>query len=194
MSLSGETHICNRALRLARAETLLSLEDDSETARACRALLPELRDEVLRAYPWNFAMARAKLADAEPVPLWGFAHAYPLPEDPYCLRVWSLEGELTSGDVVWRIEGRRLVTDLAPPVSILFIARIVDTALFDPLFTTALAARMAAELAYPLTGSSAKEENAWRLYERSLSEAKRIDAQEGTADPLNALDWLNARY
>lgn len=191
---SGEVQLCNRALRMLRAATLISLAEESETARACRSLFAPLRDEVLRAYPWNFAMARASLAAAADAPAWGFARAFPLPEEPVCLRVWRVEDEALPGATAWRVEGRQILSDAAPPLRIVYVARVADTSRFDPCFASALAARLAAELAYPLTGSSAKEEGAWRFYERALSEARRIDAQEGSPESFSVDTWLQARF
>lgn len=187
MSLSA-VQICNRALDILGADPILSLADNTEAGRLCNRNYAAVRDAVLRAYPWNAAMRRAALpALAEP-PAWGAAFAYELPAD--CLRLWQVENE---GHVDWRVEGRRVVTDLGPPLKVLYLARLDDTSLFDPLMGEAIAGRLAADLAYRLTGSTALGNHAWSLYQAKLAEARRVDAQEGTPDRLVARDWLDAR-
>lgn len=187
MNLSA-VQICNRALDILGADPILSLADNSEAGRLCNRNYAPVRDAVLRAYPWNAAMRRASLpALAEP-PAWGFARAYELPAD--AVRLWRVEDE---GLADWRLEGRRILTDLGPPLRILYLGRLDDPGALDPLMGEAIAARLAADLAYRMTGSVSLGSQAWSLYQAKLAEARRVDAQEGPGDALIARDWLDAR-
>lgn len=53
--------IANRALLRLGAKKIDSLTEDSDRARACDAEVDEVRQETLRAHPWNFARKRARL-------------------------------------------------------------------------------------------------------------------------------------
>lgn len=180
--------ICNRALDLIGADPIVSLDDPNKPARLASRNFPAARDAVLRAYPWNGAMRRARLAALASEPEWGFARQYQLPDD--ALRILGLSDD---GESAWRIEGRRILTDAGPPLEILYIARIEDPADFDPLLADAIAARLAADIAYALAGSSTGQQAALQLYQLRLAEARMVDAQEGTAAALTADAWLAAR-
>ncbi len=187
MSLSA-VQICNRALDILGADPILSLADNTEAGRLCNRNYAAVRDAVIRAYPWNAAMRRASLPALVEAPAWGFARAYELPTD--CLRLWRVEDE---GFAEWRVEGRRVVSDAGPPLRILYLASLDDTTLLDPLMGEAMAGRLAADLAYRLTGSTSLANHAWTIYQAKLAEARRVDAQEGTPEGLVARDWLDAR-
>ena len=178
--------ICNRALALIGEEPIVSLSDDTEAARRCNLLYADTRDAVLRAHPWNAAIARVSLAPLAEVPAFGYARHYQLPSD--CLRVLGLSDRRA----LFKIEGRRLLADLAP-LAILYVRRIDDPNAFDALLIDAIAARLAHDLAYALAGSTSLAGQMWELYVRKLAEARKADAQEGSAERLEADVWTDAR-
>lgn len=188
--------ICNTALDLLKADPITALADDSASGRWCARNYERVRDAVLRAYPWNCAMARASLAALSTAPAWGYANQFQLPEGPeppYCLRILSIDGEVDYG-LTYKIEGRKILTDEAAPLSILYIARVEDPALFDALLADAIAARLAFDAAYPLTGSASLAEAMGRAYGEKLAEARQVDAQEGSPDSFVTGDWLESRF
>jgi hypothetical protein len=67
---------------------------------------------------------------------------------------------------------------------ILYIARITDTNLFDAMFVDVLTAKLAVDLAYPVTNSMAVQKQMQDLFQKKLSEARSIDGQEGFMDDL----------
>lgn len=183
--------ICNRALDTLGADPITSLEDTSKAARLCARNFTISRDAVLRAYPWNCAMARASLAALTDTPTFGFAYYYQVPDD--FLRLWRLQDE-DEGLVKWRLEGRRIATDQAAPLLIVYAQVVEDPAQFDALLVDALAARMAADIAYSLVGSQQAQAAAWDVYRAKLTEARQIDAQEqGVPDEFSAPDWIESR-
>jgi len=142
-------------------------------------------DATLRAYNWNCATARAELAQDSAAPTWGYSYQYPLPND--CLRVLQLERL----DLKFKVEGRKLLTNESS-AKILYIKRI-GAGEMDPLLIDAVAARLAAELAYALSNNRSLAELMMEIYERKKLEAGCIDAQEGTPDEIQVDSWLNAR-
>jgi hypothetical protein len=139
--------IVNSALIKIGADTITSLTDDSAEARAANAQYEKLRDEVLRAHPWNFAIARQSLARLAEAPPFGFTWQYQLPSDG--LRVLFMN----DGRAAFEIEGRRLLTDEGE-AHVLYVRRVTDPNEFDAMFREALAYRIAADLAYPLANST----------------------------------------
>ncbi|MGD9742285.1 MAG: hypothetical protein AB7J30_13030 [Hyphomicrobium sp.] len=192
----SDVSICNHALDLIGADPILSIDDDTRAGRLCRRNYERCRDAVLRAYPWNPAIRRASLPALSDAPAWGFLFHYALPEGPeppYCLRVLQLEGEIDGRSLPYRIEGRRILTNDGPPLSLLYVGRASDPNEFGPLLADTISARLAAELSYALAGSASLAETLARSYRDKLAEARAIDAQEGTPDRFTATEWLESR-
>uniref|UniRef100_A0A6M3IYR8 Putative tail tubular protein n=1 Tax=viral metagenome TaxID=1070528 RepID=A0A6M3IYR8_9ZZZZ len=120
------------------------------------------------------------------IPEFEYAYAYSLPSD--CLRLIRME----ESDSDFVREEARILTDESV-CKIQYIARITDTTLYTPGFITAFAARLAAEIAYPLTNSAALVETMDKLYEKKLKRAKGMDAQEGVGQKQEDLSWEEAR-
>ena len=182
--MATEVSICSNALRRLGEDPITSLTDDTERARLCNAFYADARDACLRSHPWNFAITRASLAQLSATPVYGFDYQFALPTDPFCLRVLAMEFE----DYVFKVEnlstqGRVLLTD-QETAKIIYIARVTDTTLFDSLFVDTLVAKLAADLAYPVTNSLKVQEQMYRLFQLKLSEARSIDGQEGFIDNL----------
>ena len=182
--MATEVSICSNALRRLGDDPITSLTDDTERARLCNAFYADARDACLRSHPWNFAITRASLTQLSSTPSYGFDYQYALPTDPYCLRVLSMEFE----DYIFKVEnlaaeGRVLLTN-EDTAKILYIAKITDTALFDSMFVDALTAKLAANLAYPVTNSVTLQTQMVKIYEGKMSEARSIDGQEGFINDL----------
>ena len=186
--MSSVVQICNAALTALGADSIVSLTEASEQARLCKSRYESVRDAVLRAHPWNGAVARATLPAASETPLFGYLYRYSLPTDPYCLRVLKL-----AENAAFRTAGRFLETDAAPPVRIEFIKRVEDPNDFDSLLSEAISARLAAEIAYKLTGSGQVREEQWRLYLAVVAEARGLDAIEWTPEVDDGSSWLTVR-
>lgn len=192
--MTTDVDIVNAGLIKLGEATITTLADDVKAARLATAIFADQRDGVLRAHPWNFALARVELTAAATPPLWGWTHAYDLPGDPdFCLRVIAVEGEADAGPGAWNIEARQIVTDLASPIRILYLRRVTDYTLWDVLALDALAARIAMELAEPLGKSTSLHNAMSRLYENQLRAARSADGQEGTARVIAAESWIEAR-
>ncbi len=186
----SEVQICNRALQKIGAEArIASLDDDTKEARECNRAYDPVRRGALRLHPWNFAIARTTLAALSEAPAWGFAYQYPWPED--ALRVLSVEGD--GAGLVWRVEGRKVLTDSAAPLAIVYIADVTDTAAFDDQFREVVAHLLAIELAEPITQSNTKKQILRDELSALITGAARADALEGTPVPLGEDAWLQAR-
>lgn len=89
--------ICNMALRHIAAPTITALTDATEEARACSTFYEQVRDEVLREFPWPFAwrMAPLELVDGSEAiaTTVDFQYSYRLPSD--LLRVHRVLGLAT---------------------------------------------------------------------------------------------------
>ena len=192
--------ICNEAMDLLGAATITALTENSKEARLCNRRFETVRDAVLRAHPWNAALTRASLAKDSDAPAFGFSSQFTLPTDPYCLRVLSFWNKNVDSDVaaydsqvMFKIEGRKVLSNEST-CKITYIARVTDTETYDPLLSSTIAHKLAAETAYAITGSTSVSQSINQLYELRLREARSIDAMEGIPDKLIADDFINIRF
>ena len=183
--MTSEVSICNTALIEANAATITSLLEDSSSAVRCSIFYPQVRDEVLRAHPWNFAIAQQALELDADAPVFEFLHKFTLPED--CLRVLKLDSNYK-----FKIKGRALHTDIGT-AKIEYIKRETDPTLYDSLFVSALATRLAHRISYATHGDKERIQQLASDYDTIMREAKRRDGQEGIPDDLTADLWVKSR-
>lgn len=192
--------ICNEAMDLLGASTIISLTQDSKEARLCNRRFDTVRDSVLRNHIWNIALTRKEIAADAVAPDFGFTHQYTLPTQPYCLRVvsfWNsvVDNEIAAYDsnVMYKIEGRKILSNEGT-CKITYIARVSDTELYDSLLSSTIAYRLAADTAYNITGSMSVAQNMQALYEARLREAKGVDAMEGYPEQPQANEYIEVRF
>lgn len=179
--------ICNRALIKVDGNTITSLDQNIEEAVKCKILYPQIRDEVLREHFWNFAIKQATLQQSTLGPEFEFDYKYALPSD--YIRIYRLKNRQNR----YKVKGRFIHTNLSSLLAE-YVSRETDTTKFDPMFVTCLVLRLAAELAYPIAGSSDRAEVILKEYESFLKKAKRADGQEGTPDSLTAELFVDSRH
>lgn len=187
--MASEVQIANIALSKLGAQPINAFTDDSNSARLANLTFSEIRDTVLRDHPWNCATKRASLAALATAPVWGYARQFQLPTD--CLRVLGPENPNREP---WKVEGRKILTDLAAPLNILYIAQVTDPNEFDALFREALSARLAMEWAEPVSGNTTLQAQMAQLYAAKLRDARGVDGQEGSPDALDIFEWVEARF
>ena len=173
--MASEVDIINSALNMIGASNIIARTEDSKSARVTNQRFDYVRDAVCRAHPWNCLITRRTLAKDADAPTFGFTNQYTLPTDPYCLRVLRLDYL----DVDFRVEGRKIHCD-EDTLNLIYLARITDTNEWDQLLVEAIAARLAADTAFALVQSTSLVGTLYSLYETKLSEARFVDATEGT--------------
>ena len=192
--------ICNEAMDLLGAATITALTEDSKEARLSNRRFETVRDQVLRAHPWNAVIERKELAQDSSAPAFGFAHQYTLPTNPYCLRVLSfwngnVDNEIAAYDSqnMFKVEGRKVLSD-ETTCRIIYIARITDTEQYDSLLSSTIAHKLASEVAYAITGSNSVAQQMFQLYQARLGEARSMDAAEGMPDKIISDTFINSRF
>ncbi|KAB0665651.1 hypothetical protein F6V25_07980 [Oryzomonas japonica] len=162
------------------------VQDLNETvhAKAAASFWNLALSAVLRAHPWNFAMARRSLAASADAPVFGYAKTFPLPAD------WIRTVEVTAED--FKQESGRILCN-QDSLNIRYIAMVADPSRFDALFSDALSAYLAAKLAYPLTSSSSQQDVCWSAYKELLRLARSVDSLEDPPDDLPESSLLTAR-
>lgn len=189
--MSSKVQICNLALAMLGAARITSLSDNTTEAKLCNTLFDDLADEVMIESPWASTVRRAVLAQTTNDPTYGFDEEYQLPTNPFCLRVLSINNE-AAGVIPFSIESDKLLIS-ADAVSIKYIARITDTQSYGTALTRAMVARLAAELAYPITGSAAVSSQMYEKYEFILRRMLAIDGKQGSAEIITATTLTDIR-
>lgn len=74
------------------------------------------------------------------------------------------------------------------PFNFIYIARVTDPNEYDQLLIESIAARLAADISYALVNSATLTASMFQLYNDKLSEARFVDATEGTPDNITNQD------
>lgn len=191
--MATEVEICQLALDQLGDYAISDLKEDSKQARLCDRNYPRARDAVLRAHPWNCALTRAALSKDTEAPAFGWAFQYTLPRD--CLRVIPLtqDGVPNADPIVHEVEGRKILTNADAPLPVRYIRR-AEASVFDPMLVQAIAMQLAFIIAFNLTGSRSKQDDALAQYRLVMRSARRIDGMEGTPEEqVLPSTWERAR-
>ena len=201
--MTSTVDICNYALNMLGASTISALDENSKTARIVNQRYERARDFVFREHTWNSLIRRAELAQDTETPAYGYDYQYPLPTNPYCLRVLEFSnGSMSypqdnmmtnSGGPSFLIEGRKLLTDEGT-AKIKYIARITDPNEYDAGLIETLAAYLASEICYAVTGSTSMVQITYSKYEQVMRNARHTDATEGATTRLEASDFIGSRF
>jgi hypothetical protein len=194
--MASEVQICSDALGQLGESPIMSMDDDTKAARLCKRFYYDLRDAVLRAYPWKCAIAYQALSiltGASAITGSKYTYTYQLPVNPFCLRPLIINEADEDFSIAWERVGNKIITNEST-VTLKYIKRIVDPGEYDALLIDAIIARLAQVLAYPITGDKKMGEAAWQLYREKISEARSIDSMEGSTVELTQDDLLSVRY
>lgn len=201
MNLVG---IYNLALgRIGASVTVASVNENSKEARLCNRFYEQCRDEVLEAGGWPFAIKAEPLAYLGESALEGWGLLYDRPSDALrildvvpagsqgaayshwcgCSGPWSawplwrgavsFQQTLSSGG-----NGTNLLANIEGAWAI-YVARVENPAVFSPLMVSAVADRLAMELAMPLTAKESILQLAMTRYNASFQIAAATAYEQG---------------
>jgi hypothetical protein len=160
MAFESETDIVNMALaRLGVRAFVNSLDDPTPEAETAKRLYRIARDTALEMYSWPFAKRRQALALLATTPPTGWGFFYALPDD--CLAphyIYPGTRVPTSSQLIpFKLyydsvtQKVALATDAVNP-ELSYTMRLTIVTLFPPSFGDAVACKLAADMAAPLTG------------------------------------------
>lgn len=183
--MTAKVEMCNMALSKVGENFIRDIGENTKPAKLCALMFDPVRDAVLRAYPWRFAMKRWELSPVARKPLFGFENAFKIPSD--CLRVVSVDG-----CVPYAREGDCFLSDVKA-FRFAGVSRVAEESKFDAVFTEAFTTKLAAEMVMSLTSLPALKEQLNREYEALIAEARRTSAKEASQDVFGVHGWLEAR-
>lgn len=205
--MASEVSICNDALvQLGAEDLLISLSDNTKAGRLCNQMYSIVREQVLTRFAWNCSIKQAELAALVETPTHEFTYAFKLPAD--CLRVIKIGVPASSASAAnsrdpfgyhqwepmqWRrVAGNKIFSN-ASPLYISYVANITDPNEMDPALRDAIAAYLAAKIAYALTGSRTKEETMKQWFREVIDEAMATNSLEGSTEALSSPQLIAVR-
>lgn len=206
--MASPVQLCNQALGWLGEDFITSLDDPTRAAQLCKANFDLARDAVLEAGEWSFALMQAgplaPLAGAQ-APLFGPGNLFQLPEGVLrvlrCLsgsditsisNCYANDGAFPQSRLQWRREGMTIRAEVSA-LYIEYIGRVDDTEQFSPGFGQAFAARLAAELAMPITNSATMFQSMWKLYEAKIGLGLNLDGMQGRQQRIRSDQLTRAR-
>lgn len=166
---------------------IMSLTDDSLSAkRAAQEIEPAL-ETVLRSYPWPFAVIRYALPRLQEKPLYKYAYYYEVPID--VIRII----EIANGQMPYELEGSKLATD-ATSVHIKYVSKNAALDRIDAQTKDVVACNLAARLCIIITENAQLQSELFRQYEVLLRQARNTWAVEDMPQTVIEGGWLPARH
>lgn len=190
----SEVTICNLALSWLAGNLIISIDDDINEAKLCKANYELSRDAVLETMAWTFATKRYALVPEVGAPAWGYAYQFTIPADVITVLEVTNNSDTPNGanDLDWRREGNLILCD-AKKVYIKAAYKEVDPARYPPNFVQAVAARLAAEISLPLTESQQLTMAMEAKYRDRLMVAAGSDGIQGKTDVINSRQLTGVR-
>jgi hypothetical protein len=197
--MASQLDIANWALTLIGEKRLSALSDDTANAENISAAWDMLRDRALRRQAWHFAIERTTVAADSAAPAWGFSYQYSFAANvvrPIQIGEYYVGPDLSSyrsSDVaLYRIEQRKILTNLGSPLYVRWIINSVDIGNWDPSFAALMAADIAEYLNPRATQSDAIAQRiaAWRF--EAMAEASAMNAIEDPPEELPDDSFLAA--
>lgn len=176
--MASKVKIANLALARLGVKSITSLGDNTLEARMANLVFEDMAKEVMTEGVFSSTIRRVALNATTNTPAYGYSYEFQLPTNPKSLRVISIN-EDEPGTYDYRIEGDKLLANIST-MKVKYVAYLTNSEDYDEMLKKALVARLAAELAYPLTGSSGVSNAMYQRYERELSDCMAVDGQNGS--------------
>ena len=193
--MPGETDLVNVSLQLIGATPITSLGQGTPSANAADDIYTEVRDDLLRSNPWNFATKRVKLAQSATTPIFEFDFAYPLPAD--WIRTVSVhDNDAGYGTLYYRMEivnNQRSILTSRSELWLRYVFRVTDPNLMASDFRRALEVALARDLAISLGASNRMQNDLSVQATRTLARARSSDAMGAFPELRPRGSWAQSR-
>ena len=224
MNTANKIGICNMALSsIGVSRTIQDIGEDSLQARTCNLFWQPVVEQVLQAFPWDFAMKyeRLQIIDKH-VPKWIYVYDYPadclqariiLPHQHHhrsddisiapgyqdvfsCGEFWywwNSNQRIPFEIVTNDPNGLAIGTNLNH-AHLAYTARIELIPLWSPAFVNALSWLLASKIVAPLSAQPAYAKTAGAAYQAALLEAGALSLNEGKEKSEPMSEFIEARF
>lgn len=191
MTAVSEVTICNLALGWLGANLIISLDDAGDEAALCKANYETSRDATLEARNWTFAMSRKVLIPLAEAPAFEYSYQFKLPADLIRVTRVSDEPEFEFS-LDWTKEEDKILANVQK-LYIRYIKRIEDPQQFTMGFVHAFAARLASDMAIPITNNKDLQQLMMQMYLGKLEVAGSYDGMQGKNIQVRARKLVGVR-
>ena len=190
--MSGKLDIFNMALGFVGTRTLASENERTPEAAQCALYWDRARRGALRDFPWPFSQKKIRLAAVrlpdEQATEW--SRAYAMPRE--ALKI-NRVGDFAAFEI-GQDNGQAMIFCDEPEAIAVCTVDTPDITLWDELFITVVAYRLAMFIAVPLLkNNGAKLQELAQLYQAALPIAEGHSASEGRRARTIENDWIAAR-
>lgn len=191
--MATEVGIVNSALiKVGVKKLIISFDEGTPGANLASARYTEIRDELLRGHPWNFATARAKLARLSTTPNHEWAYEYSLPSD-WLRTMWISGNEDGTANTDYREEGGKIVSD-STELWMKYIRREIDPNVMTPDFRELIAFKLASEAAINISNSTTLAEAMDAKFNKAWIKATSVDSLGDRPGRMPAGSWTTSRF
>lgn len=187
--MSTQVSICSNALLLLGAKTINALDEGSDRASLASNLYDSIRDDLLRSHPWNCAVKRVILAADVETPAFDYAAQFTLPSD--WLKTLSVGQE--GYEVDYKHEAGKILCS-GTSLALRYIFRNEVEATWDAMLVRAMELKMAAEMAYPITGSASMADMMYQKLNQHMKQARAVDGQDDPPQTLGDFPLMASRF
>lgn len=185
----SDVTICSNALQMLGAKPINDFNEKTEHARLAKSLYPSVRDDLLRAHPWNCATKRVILSPLADAPAFDFSYQFLLPGD--WLR--NIQVGRKGQGLEYRSEGQRILANVNA-LPLVYIFRNDSEESWTTNLIELAELQMAAKMAYAVTKSSSIRESFRDEFARAFKVAKAIDGQDDPPEEFGEGTLLEARF
>lgn len=191
--MATDVSICSNALLMLGAKPINSLvaaaEGNADRVLLAANLWPSVRDDLLRAHPWNCAVKRVLLAPEATPPAFDYQASFLLPGDwMRTLRIGTKHVPLD-----FRQEGRRILAD-TDQLPLVYVYQNEDVGSWDGALVDVATRRMAAAMAYAITQSASLRDQMNSEAEVAFKRAKAVDGQDEPPQTMGDYPQHFSRY
>ena len=187
--MATQVSVCSNALLLLGAQTINSLDEGSDRASLASNLYDSVRDDMLRSHPWNCAVKRVILAPDTEAPAFDYTAKFALPAD--WLKTVSVGQE--GYEVDYKHESGFILCS-GTSLALRYIFRNEVETTWDAMLVRAMELKMAAEMAYPITGSAAMADAMHTKLLQHMKTARAVDGQDDPPQTFGDFPLLQARF
>ena len=196
MAATSPVVICNQALSWLAATRIIELGEDTPEGRLCNENYDPLREAVLEEHEWSFAIRRTVIGaplddDEDTRDAYDGMNRFLLADEEGVVRVLQVSGNSQFNDAdntEWYMEQNHIITPLER-IYVRYIFSLIDTTKFSSAFVQALAARIALDLALPITESTERATAMFQLYTQKLQIAQNLDGSQGRTRRIRST-WM----
>ena len=190
---ASDVSICNQALTWLGANTIMSLNDNSNEAIACKATYEETLNDLLTQRMWTFATQTIELSAPIAGPA-GQGYAYLIPNT---LKIQLIHKVFTQSSnnplpVEWARQGQYIISQSAGPLYCVCIVSVTPERM-PAYFTQALSACLAADMAMGLTRSIKIMDKFEMVAKNKTESAAAADGRQGTSETFISDALINVR-